>query len=264
MDNPPVDEHIIDTVGKYRILVHNGQVVEIGEPARHGALLANRREIPVYETGRDGVKKTIGSRIRLFGVYADRRKVISDKEFFEIAPAEVLACGLRSGMIDAVVFPCYGAGTVIITSPSMAPGAGGLLSGLVLTSPIPVIMDRIEEHGGIVFDRVSARLDPLGGATLAKKTGFSHIAVLVSDPESAETIRAHHPGALIFGVHLSGITREGARRIVAVSDLVTGSASITLGTIGEEKALLQVRAVIPVVALTPRGKRDPHKTGIRN
>ena len=254
MDNPPVDEHIFETVGKCRIKVHNGQVVEIGEPRIRGCPLAKRFEIPVDEISKEGIKKTIERRIRSFGMCTARRKVISDKEFFGFAPAELLACGLRSGMIDAAVIPCDGAGTVIITNPSMVLGIGGLLSGLIFTTPIPEVMDSIEENGGVVFDRATARLDPVGGALLAHRRGFSRIAVPVSDPKIAETIRAFYPAALIFGVHLSGITGEGARRIVAVSDLVTGCASKTIRAIGGKKALLQVGAVIPIFALTSRGK----------
>ncbi len=253
MDKHSGDEHIFETVGKCRVRIRHGEVVEICEPRIKGCPLAKRFEIPVNEITKEAVQRTIEQRIHSFGMCTPRRKVLSDQEFFGFGPAELLACGLRSGMIDAAVFACDGAGTVIITSPAMVQGIGGWMSGLISTSPIPEVMDRIENHGGVVLDRATARLDPVGGAKLAQKMGFSRIAVPVSDPDMAEIIRAHNPDALIFGVHMSGITEDEAQRIVAVSDLVSGCASNPVRALGGRKALLQVGAVIPIYALTPRG-----------
>lgn len=254
MDGHSVDEHVFESVGKCRVKIRNGQVVEIGEPRIKGCPLAKRFEIPVDEISVEAVKKTIEQRILSFGMCTPRRRVISEQEFFGFAPAELLACGLRSGMIDAAVFACDGAGTVIITNPAMVQGIGGWMSGLISTSPIPDVMDRIEQHGGVVLDRETARLDPVSGANLAQKMGFTRIAVPVSDPDIAGLIRKNNPDALIFGVHMSGITEDEAQRIVAVSDIVTGCASKTVRMLAGKKALLQVGAVIPIFALTPRGR----------
>ncbi len=254
MDNNSGDEHIFETVGKCRIKVHNGHVVEIGEPRIKDCPLAKRFEIPVDEISKKAIKKTIEQRIRSFGMCTARRKVISDQEFFGFAPAELLACGLRNDMFDAAICNCDGAGTLIITNPAMVLGISGLLSGLISTSPIPEVMDRIEQYGGVVFDRIGASLDPLRATIVAQNMGFSRIAIPVSDPSIAENIRTYYPGAFIFGVHMSGIAEEDAQRMVEVSDLVTGCASKTIRSIAGKRALLQVGAVIPIFALTPTGK----------
>lgn len=254
MKKKSCDEHCFETVGRCRVTIRDGQVVEVGQPRIRGCPLAKRFEIPVDEISTEAVRETMEKRIRSFGMCTARRKVLSDTEFFGFAPAELIACALRSGMIDAAVFACDGAGTVVVTNPSMVLGIGGWLSGLIATSPIPEVMDRIEEHGGIVLDRKTARLDAARGADLARKKGFTRIAVPVSTADQAERIRADHPGSLIFGVHMSGIREDDARRIVAVSDLVTGCASKTVRSLAGRTALLQVGAVIPIFALTPRGK----------
>jgi len=101
---------------------------------------------------------------------------------------------------------------------------------------------------------VTARLDPVGGVKLARKRGFSRIAVPVSNPDLAEIIRSNNPNALIFGVHMSGITDDESQRIIEVSDLVTGCASKTVRALAGKKALLQAGDVIPIFALTSRGK----------
>jgi len=254
MEKKSGDEHIFETVGKCRVTVRHGQVVEVCEPRIKGCPLAKRFEIPVAEISTEAVKENIEQRIRSFGMCTARRKIMSDQDFFGFAPAELLACGLRSGIIDAVVFACEGAGTIIITSPEMVLGVGGWMTGLISTCPIPEVIDRIEEHGGIVLNRVTARLDPVGGAKLAQKRGFSRIAVPVSNPDLAEIIRTNNPDALIFGVHMSGITEDETQRIADVSDLVTGCASKTVRALAGKKALLQVGDIIPIFALTSRGK----------
>ncbi len=254
MDRHSHDEHIFESIGKCRVTIRHGQVVDICEPRIKGCPLARKFEIPVDEISKEKVKESFDQRIRSFGMCTPRRKVSSDQEFFSFAPIELLACGLRTGLIDAVVFACDGAGTVIITNPAMVHGIGGWMAGLISTSPIPEVIDRIEEHGGVVLDRVTARLDPVGGVNRAQKMGFSSIAVPVSDPEIAEIIRTNNPDALIFGVHMSGITEKEAQRIVAVSDLVIGGASKIVIELAEKKALLQVGAIIPIFALTPKGK----------
>jgi putative methanogenesis marker protein 8 len=254
MNKKPDDEHIFETVGRCRVKVRHGQVVEIYEPRIIDCPLARRFEIPVDVISKEAVKKNIEERIRSFGMCTARRKVMMDKEFYGFAPAELLSCGLRSGMFDAVVFACDGAGTVIITNPSMVQGIGGWMSGLISTYPIPEVINRIEEQGGIVCDPVHASLDPVRGANLAQKSGFSRIAVPVSNADIAENIRKNHPEALIFAVHLSEISEEEAQRIVSVSDLVTGCASKTVRSYAAEKALLQAGDVIPIFAMTFRGK----------
>src|SRR4030042_5840355 len=186
------NEHIFETVGKCRVTVRHGEVVEICEPCIRGCPMAKRFEVPVDEISEEAVKKTIEQRIRSFGMCTARRRVMSDQEeFFGFAPTERLACGLRSGLIDAVVFACDGAVTCIITKPDMVLGIGGWMSGLVSTCPVPDVINRIEEHDGIVFDRATARLDSVGGADLAQKRGFSRIAVPISVSEIAETIAAN-------------------------------------------------------------------------
>jgi hypothetical protein len=113
MDKKSGDEHIFETVGKCRVTVRHGHVVEVCEPRIKGCPLAKRFEIPVDEISTEAVKKSIEQRIRSFGLCTARRKIMSDQDFFGFAPAELLACDLRSGIIDAVVFACEGAGTVI-------------------------------------------------------------------------------------------------------------------------------------------------------
>jgi hypothetical protein len=73
----------------------------------------------------------------------------------------------------------------------MVQGIGGRMSGLVSTSPHPSVMDRIEQNGGYVLDRIHARIDQQSGVALAHLKGFHRIAVTVALPSDAEAFRAH-------------------------------------------------------------------------
>jgi putative methanogenesis marker protein 8 len=184
-----------------------------------------------------------------------RREVVDNREFVGFGASELLSFGIRAGLLDAVVLACDGAGTVIAPSPELVQGIGGRMSGLVRTSPIPAVIARIQEHGGIVVDKQTARIDQHEGVAHAAGKGFKKIAVTVADPGSAERIRSACPAAIIVAVHVSGLSRTDAGRLVAASDLVTACASKPIREIAGKSALVQAGTAIPVFAMTEKGKQ---------
>lgn len=89
---------------------------------------------------------------------------------------------------------------------------------------------------------------------MAFAEGFRKVAVTVASPDDAEAIRTSHTGALIIAVHTTGLSREDAERIAAVSDIVTACASQSVREAAGPLALVQAGTAIPVYALTERGK----------
>jgi putative methanogenesis marker protein 8 len=249
-----VDEHIIEAIGRCRIVIRNGRVIEVGEAQIKDCPLAKRFAFPVPDIGKDSVKANIEHRIKAFGMCTPAREVMDTREFVGFGASELLSFGLQAGLIDAAVLACDGAGTVIVTKPAMAQGIGGRMSGLVSTSPYPEVMDRIERDGGYVLDRDHASIDQLAGVALALEEGFRKIAVTVARPETADTIRRIHPDTLIFGVHVTGLTGPEAEMLVAASDLVTSCASRTIRDAVGKKALVQAGIAIPIFAMTAAGK----------
>jgi len=249
-----VDEHIIEAIGRCRIIVRNGKVVEVSDPIIADCPLARRFAYPVPEITKDAVKKNIEARIKSFGMCTAEREVLDTRAFVGFGASELLSFGIHAGIFDAAVIACDGAGTVIATTPALVQGIGGRMSGLVKTSPYPAVMDRIESNGGFVLDREGARMDAAAGMVLAYEKGFKNIAVTVALPADAEAIRKIHPGAFIVGVHVSGLTKDEAERLVRASDLVTACASKTIREAVAGKALVQAGISIPVFAMTARGK----------
>lgn len=248
------DEHIIEAIGRSRIVIRNGRVVEVGEAQITDCPLAKRFAYPIPAITKDSIKMNIEHRIKAFGMCTENREVLDIREFVGFGASELLSFGLRVGIIDAAVLVCDGAGTVIVTKPAMAQGIGGRMSGLVKTSPHTSVMDRIEEGGGLVLDRDHARIDQLAGVALALAEGFHNIAVTVALPDTAEIIRRIHPETLIFAVHVTGLSQNEAEKLVTASDLVTSCASKTIRETAGAGALLQAGISVPVFAMTQKGK----------
>ena len=248
------DEHVIEAIGRCRIVISNGQVTEVGEAMIRDCPLAKRFAYPIPDIGKESVKANIEHRIRAFGMCTPGREVMDTREFVGFGASELLSFGLHKGMLDAVVLACDGAGTVVVTRPAMVQGIGGRMSGLVSTTPYREVMDRIEKDGGFVLDRDNASIDQLAGVALALTRGFRKIAVTVAGPETAEAIRKIHPRTLIFSVHVTGLSKIEAEKLVAASDLVTSCASRTIRDAVGKNALVQAGTAIPIFAMTMAGK----------
>ena len=248
------DEHILEAIGRCRIVVRNGKVVEVTDPIIADCPLAKRFAYPVPEITKEAVKANIEARIRSFGMCTPDRELLDTRAFVGFGASELLSFGIHAGFLDAAVIACDGAGTVIATTPALVQGIGGRMSGLVKTFPYPSVMDRIEKNGGFVLDRERARMDQAAGMVLAYENGFKRIAVTVATPDVAETIRRIHPDAFIVAVHVSGLNQDEAERLVRASDLVTSCASKTIREAVASKALVQAGISIPVFAMTERAK----------
>jgi putative methanogenesis marker protein 8 len=248
------DEHVIEAIGRCRIVIRDGHVVEVGEAIIKDCPLAKRFAYPIPDIKNESVKANIEHRIKAFGMCTPQREVLDNREFVGFGASEILSFGLQAGLIDAVVLACDGAGTVVVTKPALVQGIGGRMSGLVSTTPYPEVIARIEENGGIVLDPVNAAMDQLAGVALAASNGFRRIAVTVALPEDAAVIRRVHPSTIIFGVHVTGLSREEANMLIGASDLVTSCASKTIRESAGLKALLQAGVAIPIFAMTKAGK----------
>ena len=248
------DEHIIEAIGRCRIVIQNGQVVEVGEAMIKDCPLAKRFAYPIPDIQKESVRANIEHRIKAFGMCTPGREVVDTREFVGFGASELLSFGLHKGLFDAVVLACDGAGTVVVTKPAMAQGIGGRMSGLVSTTPYKEVMDRIETGGGYVLDREHASIDQLAGVALALVQGYRKIAVTVARPDTAEAVRRIHPKTLIFGVHVTGLTKPEAEMLVGACDLVTSCASGTIREAVKRNALVQAGTAIPIFAMTMAGK----------
>lgn len=249
-----IDEHIIEAVGRCRIVVRNGEVVEVGEAVIKSCPLTKKFACPVHDLDKKSVRANIEYRIKAWGMCTPDREVVETREFVGFGASEILSFGLSAGMIDAVVLACDGAGTVVATNPSLVQGIGGRMSGLVKTVPYGTVIRRIEDAGGVVVDRENASLNQTAGLVRAYEQGYRNVAVTVALPAEAKEIRERFPDAIIFGVHVTGLDHKEADLLVSASDFVTSCASAPVREAAGRKALLQAGTAIPTFALTKRAK----------
>lgn len=247
------DEHVIEAIGKTRVVIRNGMVAEVGTPCIAGCPLARRFAVPVSDFTPDAIRANIENRIRSFGMCTADREVTDERDFVGFGASELLSSAIRAGLIDAAVLACDGAGTVIAPTAALIQGIGGRMSGLVSTSPIPEVVRRIRSSGGHVLDPEGAAIDQVRGVDAAYELGYRRVAVTVADPGTARDLRERHRGAVIVAVHTTGVSREGAMLLVSSADLVTACASHHLRDLAGS-ALIQAGTGIPVFGFTRAGK----------
>lgn len=247
------DEHVIEAIGRTRVVVRDGEVAEVGKPCIDECPLARRFAVPVADFTPEAIRANIENRIRTFGMCTERREVTDNRDFVGFGASELLSAALRAGLIEAAVLACDGAGTVIATTAPLIQGIGGRMSGLVSTSPIPAVIERIRRVGGYVVDPGGAAMDQVRGTGAAYDLGYRKVAVTVADPGTACEVRRLYPDTVIVAVHTTGLSREEAEALISASDLVTTCASRHLRELAGT-ALIQAGTGIPVFGFTRKGK----------
>ncbi|VVB93551.1 Uncharacterised protein [uncultured archaeon] len=250
------DRHVMEALGKARVVVESGKVVEAGEP--------QTEYCPIFDKVR-GIKKftsktakeNIEFRIKDFGLFTEDR-AIEMEIFVGFGASETFMTGLRRGLLDTCVTACDGAGTVITSNPKLAQGMGSRISGLVETTPIPKLIRRIEDVGGTVLDPKTAALDQVEGVKKAIELGYKNIGVSVTSAKDMKAIRElekkHKIQVIGFGVHTTGMPEDEAKEFLNLVDMTTGCTSKWIRGCITGKTIAQFGTAIPIFAITQCGK----------
>jgi len=245
---------IMELLGKSRVRVEGGKVVEAGDPLIKWCPLFYKIR-GIKEVTAQAAADNMDFRIKNHGMFTPERK-LKMGVFVGFGASESMMTGIRAGIIDGAVTVCDGAGTVITANPDLVQGMGGYISGLVETDPIPDVIEGIRNMDGHVLSPEDARIDQVEGAAYAAAAGYKKFAVTVADSDTAERMRELEKVAgvriMIIGAHLTGISEEEASRILAVSDIVTACASKHIRD--QVKPLVQVGTAVPLFGLTRWGK----------
>ena len=246
--------HIMELMGKTRVVVMDGKVTEVGEPEIQWCpIFAKVRGIQKITP--EEVRKNMEFRISDFGMFTDKRR-LELEDFVGFGATEVMMTGLSRGLLDTTVTACEGAGTVISSNPTLVQGMGGRMSGLVETEPIEGIIKGITERGGIVLNPLTAKMDSVAGVKKAAELGYIKIAVTVASAETAKDLRKLETelglDLIIIGVHVTGLSKKDVQTLVENTDITTSCASKHIRDV--VKPLAQVGTAVPLFALTPKGK----------
>jgi putative methanogenesis marker protein 8 len=246
--------HELEAIGRCRIIVMDGKVIEVGAPQVRSCPLARKFGLPVDPITPEKVRENIEHRIRTFGLCTPERQVIMGGEFVGFGASELLSFALAQGILDCSVIAGDGAGTVLAPTPDLVQGIGGRMSGLVRTCPYPEVIARIEEGGGMVLDPDTGTIDQVEGVSLAYKKGYRKVGVTLATPDDALALRRNYPEVFLIAVHTTGISAEDALILAGTCDLVTSCASRHVREVAGKRALLQAGSSIPVFAMTKAGK----------
>jgi putative methanogenesis marker protein 8 len=246
--------HIMELLGKSCVKVEGEKVLDASEPLIDWC--------PLFDKIR-GIKKITSEsaaanmefRIKNQGMFSARRK-LKMGIFVGFGASESMMTGIKTGIIDAAVTVCDGAGTVITANADLVQGMGGYISGLTETDPIPEVLEGVRAMDGHVLSPLDGKIDQIEGAAYATAAGYKKFAVTVADASSAEKLRELEKVAgvriMIVGVHLTGISPDEAARLLAVADIVTACASKHIRE--QVKPLVQVGTAVPLFGLTRWGK----------
>ncbi|MGV8127966.1 MAG: methanogenesis marker 8 protein [Methanothrix sp.] len=246
--------NIMELLGRSRIKVEGEKVTDAGQPMIKWCPLFDKIR-GIKEVTAESAAANMEFRIENHGMFSPRRKLRMDT-FVGFGASESMMTGLRSGIIDATVTVCDGAGTVITANPDLVQGMGGYISGLVESDPIPEVIEGIRQMEGHVLSPQDARIDQIQGAAYAAAAGYKRFAVTVAEATDAEKLRELEKASgvriMIIGVHLTGITSEEASRLLAAADIVTACASKHIRE--QARPLVQVGTAVPLFGLTGWGK----------
>ncbi|MBQ2652477.1 MAG: DUF2099 family protein [Methanobrevibacter sp.] len=251
-----MSEHIIEALGLSRITVKDGKVVSVSEPeVEYCPLFDHHRGIK--KLTKEVIEKNIQFRIDDFGMCTPNRQ-LRMKDFLNFGISEIMCTLLDEEVIDCVVMVLEGCGTLIVNEPELVQGIGGRVSGLVKTSPIPELIEKIGKEN--IVDPETATINQIEGIKLAISKGFKNIAVtvaLASDAEEIKKLKQENPDVniYVFVVHTSKRTPEEARALFDICDVATACASKNIREIGEAESIKIVGQSIPIYARTEDGKR---------
>lgn len=207
----------------------------------------------------ESVRKSVEKKVAGFGFCCGDR-AFAGEPLVAYGASEMMQVWLDKGLIDCAVVVCEGAGTVIVTKGELVQAIGARLTGIIKTSPISEVIERVEASGGTVLDKTTARIDQVEGVKRAFDLGFKRIAVSVAgfQAKAISKIREFETSSktdvLVFSVCNTCVGRSAVKHI-AKADIACASASKILRTEIGNKAQMQLGMTIPVYTLTDKGKR---------
>ncbi|MHC1631051.1 MAG: methanogenesis marker 8 protein [Methanotrichaceae archaeon] len=245
--------NVMELLGKTKVKVKDEKVVETSQPLIEWCPIFDKVQ-GIKRITEESAAANMEFRMKEHGMFTSKRK-LEMGVFVGFGASEVMMTAISIGLIEAAVTVCDGAGTVVSSNPNLIQGMGGWISGLIKTDPIPEILEEIKVRGGIVLDPKTASIDQVKGAEEAARK-YARFAVTVADADTSERLRQlerdQNVEILIIGVHLSGISKEDAERLLSTADIVTACASKQIRDLANP--LIQVGTAVPLFGLTKWGK----------
>lgn len=247
-----MSRHVMEALGKSRVVIEDGKVVEVSEPqVKYCPLFKKHRGIE--ELNCETIRNNMQFRIDSFGMCNENRDTRMNY-FLSFGISEILSLALKQKLIDAAVIAADGCGTVVLDDPEIVQGMGGRISGIVETEPIEKVVNDIGAER--LLDPATARIDQFEGVGKAFAMRYHTVAVTVASAKDAQEIRdCFGMNVIIIAVHTTGVTEKEAEMLYDFCDIITACASEHIRTIGKTRAKLQAGTKVPVYAASDEGAR---------
>ena len=251
-----MDEHVMEALGKAKVVIREGKVVKVEEPLIDYCPLFHKYR-GIEKLTPQVIKENMEFRIEDFGMCTSQRKM-KMADFLSFGISETLGTLLEEKLIQCAVIVCEGCGTVILEDPELVQGIGGRISGIISTTPIDEIINVVGSDK--VLNPEKAKINQVEGVLKAIKDGYTKIAVTVASAEDARKIREiesenEDVKIYIFTVHTTGLSSEDAEAIFEDADVITACASLQIRKTAEKKDAFSVGASIPIYAASEDGEK---------
>lgn len=252
------DRHVIEALGKVRVVIENGEITEVGPSlgveycpmfhAMHG----------VKKLNEEFIRKNIDFRIKDFGMCTPQR-IIEMDDAITVGISEILKTNMELGNIDCVVGACDGAGTVIMTNPRIVQGVGARVSGLISTTPIPEVIEKLQQKGSTILNTETAELNQLEGLKIALEKGYKNIAITILPSTMIEEIRNyslnHDANVYIFVAHTTKTDPDEVKLVFENADIVTGCASKYISEYTDKYKPYYYGTKVPIFCASEDGRK---------
>ena len=250
------DIHVMEVLGNAKVTVKNGKVVDVSDPIlTFCPLFAKHRGIK--EINKESIQKNVEFRIESFGLFTKDRVVLDDSPFVGFGTSEIFMSALNKGFLDTVVVVSDCAGTVVTNNPKLVQGLCGRISGIIQTTPVQEVIEKIEEAKVTVLSKEDASINQINGVKLAIKLGYKKIGVSVSNLKDAFEIKKLEQDdikIITFGVHTTGINLSDYNEYLQYIDIISACASKNLLKSKSLQIKAQAGSGVPIFALSNLGK----------
>lgn len=250
--------HEIEICGA-RILIDDGHATVTSPPKVRHCPMRSR----VYGTEEEDdatVLATLEENVREWGMFTSERQLRTEERTVTFGASEIISDALRDGLLDCAVTVCEGAGTFISSDPQVVQAVGAHMTGILSTSPIPKLQDRLLQEGCTLLDD-AATIDQTAGLVKAASMGHRRIAVTImgKDAFTAQSIKDKGVElgveTLLVGVHTTAVCGFTAELMVYYCDILFLCASAQLWKKAGARAKVQMGTGIPVLGMSEIGKR---------
>jgi len=254
VNNMLEDKHVIETTGLSKVTIKNGKVTEVSDPIVYNCPIFSKY-LNIEKFDKEKIKNNIEYRIKSFG-YCTKDRKVKLKDMLSVGISEILRSNVKLGNLDCVVGACDGVGTLIMTNPDIIQGVGGRVSGLISTTPIPEVMEKVGIEN--VVNPKTAELNPIKGLQKAIDQGYKKIGITLIPSPIAKEIREYpipdDVKIYLFIAHTTNITKELTEELFSVADIVTACASKNIREYAEKHKPYYYGNNVPIYAATDAGK----------